>query len=208
MNDKKAKALRREAKYRNQTATPGTMPFPGVARFYAHPTYLMHTVIKTHYGWATIPEHIDVETGVVTPEHRVFKKISRPVTKVKLNARGKAQELLEYVPEHWDIETFEMTREHMRPKTSMVPVTKPALLNDKEPKGVYRGLKRIEKRWGLANFMATMQGMTARQVAAPFMDAVAKAKLQIAGAEAGKDIGAAPLEPRVVVEGIVNAGTD
>lgn len=192
MNEKKAKRLRREAGYHNQSSTPGTMPFPGVKRFYAHPSYPMHAVTKTSYEPCWLVE--EGRWGIY--------KARRQVTKVKLNARGKAEPQLEYIPEHIDPETATVTAEYIRPKTAMVPVTKPAVLNDREPKGIYRGLKRIEKRWGLDNFVATMRGMTARQVAAPFLNAVEKARLAV------QQTGVAPLEPRQVVKGIVNAGTD
>lgn len=50
MNQKKCKMLRRSAGYRNQSATPGVMDFPGVSRrFIQVPAYSKVPATKTSY---------------------------------------------------------------------------------------------------------------------------------------------------------------
>lgn len=183
MNSKQAKMLRAYAEYKNQSKTPGTMPFPGVKRFYAHPDYTMHTITKTSYEPCWL-----IEEG-----RWGWYKARRQVTKMKLDSRGKADPIYEIVPEHIDIETAEVTPPFVRAKSHPVPVTKPAVLSDKEPKGVYRGLKRIHKKWGLVNFWNAARTKTVAELVQPFKSAVAKAQAAM---------GVAPLESHTVVTGI------
>jgi hypothetical protein len=122
VNAKLAKSLRATAGYRNQSATPGTMPFPGVARLYTHPVYMTHQTRKSSFAKLPMIEKVT--------------KVFTTLTRLKHNHVEKP--ILEVVT---DPKTGLTT-----PKTTLVPVSKPARLNAAEPKGVYRGLKRLARK--------------------------------------------------------------
>lgn len=126
MNLKKAKMLRGIAGYRNQTATPGTMPFPGVARAYRHPVYATRTY-KRRDG--TTVTHMVIHNGKPVLEMETFAAGKLPV---EFDADGKP--------------TAFNTEPVTRVKEELVPVTKPAKLDPKCPKGVYRSLKRLHRK--------------------------------------------------------------
>lgn len=130
MNSKTAKLLRKAAGYRNQTATPGTMPFPGVARGYKHPVYATRTARKSSYIYH-VGEWLKVFTDVTRMVHNHREK---PVLEM---------EVRDGVPQ---------------PKEALIAVSKPGMLNPQQPKGVYRGLKRIERRVGLLRLARWLRG--------------------------------------------------
>lgn len=135
MNGKQAKALRRAAGYRNQTATPGVMDFPGVARFVKHPKFEMHTAIKTSYVF--LP-------GGVKPT-----KVQTPVQRLTLGRDRKPVALIEENPEYGKpIQGTDglIDAEQFRHAFDLVPNSKPGRLRTTEPKGIYRTLKKLAKR--------------------------------------------------------------
>lgn len=122
MNSKTAKMLRGRAGYRNSSATPSTMPFPGVARLYTHPVYKTHKTKKS--GYIKLPMSERVTKVFTTLERLVHDHKQKPIL---------------------DMQTDPKTGES-KVKTTLVPVSKPARLNAAEPKGVYRGLKRLARK--------------------------------------------------------------
>lgn len=131
MNDKLAKALRGAAQYRNQSATPGTMPFPGVARLYRHPVYETRQALRTEY----------------VREGGRYVKRTYKVTRLMLDRLGKPVLAPLVIDTDVKSETF---GQHV-PQTALVPVTKPARLDPQQPKGVYRALKKLGVKKLLAN---------------------------------------------------------
>jgi hypothetical protein len=122
MNAKLAKSLRATAGYRNMSATPATMPFPGVARIYTHPVYQTRLTKKSSY--AKLPMNETVTKVFTTLRRLKHNHLEKPVLEVVT-----------------DPKTGLPTT-----KTALVPVSKPARLNAAEPKGVYRGLKRLARK--------------------------------------------------------------
>lgn len=107
MNSKTAKMLRRAAGYKNQTATPGVMDFPGVARMVKVPVFARHMTEKR---------------GL----------------RLDHDYRGKPIQELEINPETG----------LLGPKYEMIALSRPGTLRPKEPKGVYRALKRVARSGG------------------------------------------------------------
>lgn len=135
MNGKKAKALRQAAGYRNQTATPGAMDFPGVARFVKHPRFETHEAVKTCY----IQRPGDVKhTKIETKVRKLTLGAGRqPIMVMEANPNyGKP---IEGIPGLLDAEQF-------RPAFDLVPNSKPGRLRATEPKGIYRALKKLARR--------------------------------------------------------------
>lgn len=135
MNSKKAKHLRRAAGYRNQTATPGVMDFPGVARFVKHPKFETHEAIKTSYVF--LP-------GDVKPT-----KVQTPVQRLTLGRTRQPVPLIEENPEYGKpIQGTDglIDAEQFRHAFDLVPNSKPGRLRTTEPKGIYRTLKMLAKR--------------------------------------------------------------
>jgi len=124
MNEKAAKMLRHAAGYRNQTATPGVIPFPGVARMYSHPVYTTRLTKKSSY----------VKLPLMEKTTKVFTTLKRFV----LDGRGKPIIEMNSQPDP-------KTGIRM-PKTELVAVVKPVRLDPKCPKGLYRALKKFAKR--------------------------------------------------------------
>lgn len=122
MNSKTCKRLRAAAGYRNATATPSTMPFPGVARMYSHPVYLTHYTRKSSY--VRLPLSEKTTKVFTTLERLAHDDRERPVVKMDLDPKTGLS----------------------KPKAALVPVSMPARLNAAEPKGVYRGLKRLARK--------------------------------------------------------------
>lgn len=135
MNSKKAKALRQAAGYRNQTATPGAMDFPGVARFVKHPRFETHEAVKTCY----IQRPGDVKH---TKSETKIRKLTlgagrQPIMAMEANPNyGKP---VEGMPGLIDAEQF-------TPVFDLVPNSKPGRLRATEPKGIYRALKKLARR--------------------------------------------------------------
>lgn len=135
MNGKKAKHLRRAAGYRNQTATPGVMDFPGVARFVKHPKFEMHMAIKTSYEFL--------------PGDDKPTKVSTPVQRLTLGRNRQPIPLIEENPEYGKIihgTEGLIDAEQFRHAFDLVPNSKPGRLRTNEPKGIYRTLKKLAKR--------------------------------------------------------------
>lgn len=123
MNSKTAKALRGAAQYKNQSKTPGTMPFPGIARLVRHPVYETRQADRSHY------------------ERRGNLWVKRWVTVTRLAHGANERPIL--APLVMDQDPKSPTFGSYVPPFSLVPVTKPGRLNPTEPKGVYRALKKL-----------------------------------------------------------------
>jgi hypothetical protein len=152
MNAKRAKALRAAAKYRNQTATPGTMPFPGIMpRGYRFP--VVNRITKLVRVFSRIKgqprKFIEVQrienSGAFSRLGNFYS--AEPVWKMawypKLDENGKPVGIVVegQGAGEWG-QAFEI-----------MPVSKPGRLNAKQPKGIYRELKRLERKVGLANII-------------------------------------------------------
>ena len=124
MNAKKCKELRRAAQYRNQTATPGVMDFPGIARMVKAPMFSKHTAIKTCY------HRLPMDSEVT--------KVFTEVTKLDVDKHGKPVMVLEKDP----------TTGLIGPKYELQANSKPGKLRGTEPKGVYRAMKKFVRRFG------------------------------------------------------------
>ena len=142
MNAKKAKLLRKAAGYRNQTATPGTIPFPGIMpRGFMMPQPTKRTVTAKTWNPATRKyEHAPairiVNSGAWSRRGKFY--MAEPVYDMTIDENGKPV-----------------------PKFDVMPTTKPGRLNDKQPKGLYRALKRIESKFGLHGLVGTLAAMGA-----------------------------------------------
>lgn len=134
MNDKLAKACRAAAGYRHQSATPGVIPFPGVARLYSHPVYTTREVVKSSY--------------VRLPGLEKTTKVFTTLTRMVLDSRGKPIMEMETKP---DPKTG-----MIMPKTQLVPVAKPVRLDPQCPKGLYRALKKLARRHTLLTLGAAI----------------------------------------------------
>lgn len=126
LNAKVCKELRKAAGYINQSKTPGSMPFPGIARMYSHPVYTRREKVFTTY---------EKKGGQMV---RVFHK------RIAMNVMGrKGRE--EFIPMMMEERTDEKTgKKYQAPKLDLVPVTKPARLVDCI-KASYRDLKRMAR---------------------------------------------------------------
>ena len=123
MNAKLAKTLRAAAGYKNQSSTPGTMPFPGISRkMVRHPVYLSHVVERSEYVPAGGGRWKKILRKVKRMVHSSFEK---PTLKMvsDVNVPG-----------------------GFRPDEMLVPVTNPGRLDERQPKGIYRALKSLAKR--------------------------------------------------------------
>ncbi len=135
MNGKKAKALRQAAGYRNQTATPGIMDFPGVARFVKHPRFEMHEAVKTCY--------------IQLPGGAGHTKVETTVRKLTLGAGRQPIMAMEANPNYGkpiDGTPGLIDNERFTPAFDLVPNSKPGRLRATEPKGIYRALKKLARR--------------------------------------------------------------
>ena len=137
MNQKKAKALRRAAGYRNATATPSAIKFPGVARMVKFPTVATRVVTKIVKGYPFWPRKM-VELKV------------QALSSVFIRA-GK----------WWQAEALQMikTKEDgtVEPQFELVAFSKPARHNTETPRGIYRSLKKLERTVGLEAVAAGVQ---------------------------------------------------
>lgn len=138
MNDKLAKMLRHAAGYRNQSATPGTMPFPGVARFYRQPVASTRLTVKTCYVFM-VDKYYKVQTKVLK---LVVDRWGKAIMEMERCPPGS-------VPILHPITGKEIGRnkeEIVRLKETLVPASKPGRLNATQPKGIYRALKRMVRK--------------------------------------------------------------
>lgn len=122
MNDKLAKMLRHHAQYRNQSATPATMPFPGVARMYSVPVYQTRERVKPSY--AILPLLAKPIKVFTTLRRMILDHKGRPIPEMDVNPTTGAK----------------------TPRTELVPVSKPARLDPTSAKGKYRALKRLARK--------------------------------------------------------------
>jgi hypothetical protein len=129
MNAKKAKLLRKAAAYKNQSATPGVMDFPGIARAVKVPVFEKHEAIKTSYVWLPMDDGF---TKVHTPVERLTIRGRKPVPILHTGGVDEQGKSLAGTPRY-----------------ELLPLTKPGKLREKEPKGVYRQLKKLSRRHGL-----------------------------------------------------------
>lgn len=122
MNQGLAKTLRAAAGYRQQSATPGVLPFPGVEkRMYKHPVYSTRITTKTTYHRLPMMDSVT----------KVYTRVKRMV----VDRWGKPVLEMETLPDG-----------SMRVKEQLVPVTKPARLDPTCAKGKYRALKRLARK--------------------------------------------------------------
>lgn len=121
MNAKKAKLLRKAAAYKNQSATPGVMDFPGVSKMVHVPVFDTHEVVKTSY--VRLP--LDLE----------FTKVFTKARRLTTDRRGKPVLVL---------------NTDGTPKTQLEVLSRPGVLRATEAKGVYRQLKKLTRRLGHA----------------------------------------------------------
>lgn len=121
MNAKKAKLLRKAAGYKNQSATPGVMDFPGVSKMVHMPVFETHEATKTEY----IKPPLDSE----------FIKVFTRVRRLTVGRDGKPVLVL---------------NADGTPKTRIEALSKPGVLRATEAKGVYRQLKKLTRRLGHA----------------------------------------------------------
>lgn len=131
MNAKRCKALRAAAQYRNQTATPGTMPFPGIMpRGYQFP--VLSRIVK------------EVRVFNRTPNQpRKFVEVKRITNSGTFVRNGN----------FYSAEPVFMMNKDGTPAMQIMPVSKPGRLNAEQPKGLYRALKRLERKAGLSNIV-------------------------------------------------------
>ena len=117
MNGKRAKMLRKAAGYRNQTATPGVMDFPGIARAVKVPVFATHEATKTSY------EKLPMDTHWT----KVYTKVRR----------------LDHGPDGKPVLVLDADG---TPKYQLEALSKPGVLRPTESKGVYRQLKKFAIR--------------------------------------------------------------
>jgi hypothetical protein len=152
MNDKQAKLLRKAAGYRNQSATPGIIPFPGIARFYLHPVVSKRPAVRTSYVRLPLDSALTkVKTKVYSVvqfrrNQPVWEMEMTPVFEPTLDEHGQ-----QVYDSNGQPATHPVLRDGqpvMQPriKQAQIPVTKPARLDPRCPKGVYRSLKRLARR--------------------------------------------------------------
>lgn len=143
MNAKLAKGIRKATDYRNQSATPGVIDFPGVGKkIYQHPVMLKRMATRTKY----VRFHPGEKPVKVATEVARFIMQSCPVWYARHrntsipSAYGPVQ-MME--PQTRDGVT------RVAPKLELVPVAKPARLSTDCPKGRYRVAKKFVKRFGV-----------------------------------------------------------
>lgn len=152
MNQKRAKSLRSAAGYRNQSATPGTMPFPGISK-----TGRRFPVIETRTAkvkeWSRklgkyilVTKERIINAGTFSRTGNFYS--ADPVWKMqwypKLDAEGKPVSL---GPEGKVIDG--MGEGEWGEAFGIMPTSLPGRLNGKEPKGLYRALKRLDRKVGI-----------------------------------------------------------
>lgn len=126
LNAKVCKELRHTVQYFNQSATPGTMPFPGVARMYSHPVYTRREKVFTTYE---------------KKDGRMVRVLHKRIAMNVLGRKGREQ----FIPLMMEQFTDEKTgQQRFKPKLDLVAVTKPARLADCA-KANYRRLKRMAR---------------------------------------------------------------
>ena len=124
MNAKKAKLLRKAAGYKNQSATPGVMDFPGISKMVHVPVFDTHEAVRTEY----IKLPLDAE----------FTKVFTKVRRLTVGRGGKPVIVL---------------NTDGTPKTQIEALSKPGTLRVTEPKGVYRQMKKLASRYGAAGLL-------------------------------------------------------
>lgn len=123
MNAKLAKGIRKATDYRNQTATPGLIDFPGVGkRIYQHPV-----MVRNKNG--------RLLTRACPLWYARYRNTSIP------SAYGPVQDM--------EVKTDEHGITRAEPRIQLVPVAKPARLSTDCPKGRYRVAKKFVKRFGV-----------------------------------------------------------
>jgi hypothetical protein len=135
-----AKELRGAAGYRNQSATPGITPFPGIQRMYRHPVYSTRVTTKTTF--VRLPME-DKATKVLTRvKHMVVDRWGKPIVEMVTFAPGTLPVAFgdDGKPTEYNKYTV------VQPKEQLVPVTKPARLDPACAKAKYRALKRLARK--------------------------------------------------------------
>ena len=141
MNAKIAKELRKAAGYRNQSATPGAVPFPGVAKVYNRPVYTTRPAFSTTYE-----PHPSIRGKVVRVTHK----------RTAMNVMGR-KGLEQYIPLALEEKIDPKTgASFYGPVFEMVPVAKPAKLGaladgTRAEKKVYRDLKKLLRSGALSD---------------------------------------------------------
>jgi hypothetical protein len=158
MNQRLSKDLRVAAEYRNQSATPGVMPFPGVARVYKHPVYATRITTKTTYQRLPLADKTSkVFTRV---RHMVVDRYGKSVLEMETLAPGTVP--VSFSDDGKNTPTAFNEHTLTRVKEQLVPVTKPARLDPQCAKGKYRALKRLARKGLLptlgAAIIAAQQG--------------------------------------------------
>ena len=145
MNAKKAKLLRQAAAYKNQSKTPGVMDFPGIARVAKMPLFEKHMAIKTSYERLPLDDKF---TKVHTEVQRLTLRNNNPVPVLHAGGHDEAGVALAGTPRY-----------------ELLPLSKPGKLRPLESKGTYRAMKKLIRRFGfydgLATYMAEGAGVQA-----------------------------------------------
>lgn len=129
MNAKLAKGIRKATDYKNQSATPGVIDFPGVSKkIYQHPV-----MMRNKNGRLT--------TRSCPVWYARYRNTSIP------SAYGPVQEMVVKTAVTGPDDLLGVTR--LEPKVELVPVAKPARLSTDCPKGRYRVAKKFVKRFGV-----------------------------------------------------------
>lgn len=135
MNAKKAKLLRQAAAYKNQSKTPGVMDFPGIARVVKVPVFEKHLATKTSYVRLPLDDRF---TKVHTDVPRLTLRNGKPIMVLRVDGVDESGKSLAGTP------AFEL-----------VPLSKPGKLRPIEAKGTYRAMKKLVRRFGFHNGLAT-----------------------------------------------------
>jgi hypothetical protein len=152
MNDKLLKVLRLAAGYRNQSATPGVLPFPGVARMYKHPVYATRMTTKTTYQ--RLPLATEVSKVFTRVKRMVVDRWGKAIVEMESLAPGTVPTAFsddgKGTPTAFNKHTI------IRVKEQLIPVANPARLDPQCAKGKYRALKRLARKGLLLNVGAAI----------------------------------------------------
>jgi hypothetical protein len=140
VNAKLAKMLRGPAQYRNQSATPGVTPFPGIMRMYRHPVY--STRITTKTSFIRLPMEDKVTKVFTRVRHMVVDRWGKPIVEMVTHSPGTLP-----VAFGDDGKPTEFNKHVVvQPKEQVVPVVKPVRLDPTCAKAKYRALKRLGRK--------------------------------------------------------------
>ena len=159
MNDKLTKVLRRAAGYRNRTATPCPLKFPGIARMVRHPVYSTRVTRKSTYMRLPMGEAATKVFTRVT--HMVVDRWGDPIVVIETHLPGTLPVAFDATNKPTEYNKFTV----VKPKEQLVPVTKAARHEPGSTRGKYRALKRIARR-GLLTELSIALDNAAKEVPA------------------------------------------